>query len=415
MWLVSLLRQLTLTRTPNPRPPFRPQLESLDDRIVPSRVVPSHFSRTSYAVGTGAQDVAVGDFNGDGKLDIVTANAGTYNATTGTYSGASISVLLGLSTKKGAATGTFAAAQNYAISAAPSRVAVGDFNGDDKLDILAGGVTDHSPFQGVISVLLGKGDGTFGPAVTSPFSVGAYVAVIDVNGDGKLDLITTDSGALLGNGDGTFRASPVPGSGAGAAAVGDFNGDGKVDVVTFGMTQVSLLTGNNDGSFNAPEAVATFAYPYRVAAVAVGDFSGDAKLDVAVGLGFLGGSESTALDVGVYTGNGDGTFSTSAIGRTLAGFDPLQPVELAAADVDHDGHLDLLALNEVTYGIPQGGVLLGGSGGSLSGTYVSFPGFLGFPTAFATGDFNGDGYLDVAIVGNNATGGGWVEVLRWVP
>ncbi len=134
-------------------------------------------------------------------------------------------------------------------------VAVGDFNGDGKLDLVTANNVDNT-----VSVLLGNGDGTFASQVTYP--VGNYpssVATGDFNGDGKLDLVTTNYNdntisVLLGNGDGTFASqlvSPV-GKSPSAVAVGDVNNDGNLDLAvvnTFDNT-VSILLGNGDGTFN---------------------------------------------------------------------------------------------------------------------------------------------------------------------
>jgi hypothetical protein len=172
--------------------------------------------------------IAVGDFNGDGKPDLVTAN----------YEYNTASVLLG----KG--DGTFQAAVNYPVGTTAESVAVGDFNGDGKLDL----VTANNGSDNV-SILLGNGDGTFQAAVnyalgSAPFSV----AVGDFNGDGKLDLVTTNyldntASVLLGKGDGTFQAalSYVCDVSGGALAVGDFNDDGAPDVVTGGYLAVAVL------------------------------------------------------------------------------------------------------------------------------------------------------------------------------
>src|SRR5207302_966492 len=140
--------------------------------------------------------VAVGDFNGDGRSDLAVANRGVLVSDPG-----SISILLG----KG--DGTFAAAVNYAASANPYSVAVGDFNGDGKSDLAVANVS------GDLSILLGNGDGTFAAAVNyatgrSPVSV----AVGDFNGDGKSDLAVANSDSdniaiLVGNGNGTFAAA----------------------------------------------------------------------------------------------------------------------------------------------------------------------------------------------------------------
>ncbi|MEJ2359278.1 MAG: VCBS repeat-containing protein [Deinococcales bacterium] len=130
----------------------------------------------TYGVGTSPQSVAVGDFNGDGKPDLVVANA----------SDATVSVLLGNGD------GTFQTQKTYTVGTYPDSVAVGDFNGDGKLDL----ATANGGSSSSVSVLLGKGDGTFPKAVSYTAGSSLYsVAVGDLNGDGKLDLATANQGS----------------------------------------------------------------------------------------------------------------------------------------------------------------------------------------------------------------------------
>src|SRR5258708_7643290 len=233
-------------------------------------------ARQDYAAGRDPSSVAVGDFNGDGTMDlaVVNRNSGT------------VSLLLGNGD------GTFQAAQSVAVGdavvSAVSFVAVGDFNGDGKLDLVV--INGHSYQGGTVSVLLGNGDGTFQAAQTVAPAAEA-LAVGDFNRDGNLDLAVISSSSywggtvsvLLGNGDGTFE-SPLSfdaGDWPSYVAVGDLNGDGKPDlvVVAFNAHTVSVFLGQGDGTFQAAWTFAVAAYP---TAVAVADFNGDQVQDLAV-------------------------------------------------------------------------------------------------------------------------------------
>jgi len=189
--------------------------------------------------------VAVGDFNGDGALDLAVTN----------FNFASVSVLLGLGD------GTFADARRFGVGSDPDSVAVGDFNGDGVLDLAVANYGTPPRFlDGSVSVLLGNEDGTF--AAQRRFGVGSRpfsIAVGDFNGDGKPDLAVANSGTspnypdssisvLLGLGDGTFADERRFGVGSNpdSVAVGDFNGDGALDlaVANGGSYDVAILLNN---------------------------------------------------------------------------------------------------------------------------------------------------------------------------
>jgi len=266
---------------------------------------------------TGVASLAVGDFNGDGKLDLAV----------GRIPGP-ISILLGNGD------GTFGTGGNFPVER-PSSIAAGDLNGDSKLDIIVS-TTVTSAFLHEVSVLLGNGDGTLGAATGFPLTQHANsVAVGDFNGDGKLDVVTAvpnanNASIFLGNGDGTLGAAvgfPVGGSPY-SGAVGDFNKDGKLDFVTAdpAANGVKVLLGNGDGTLGA---AAGFPVGGSAYSVAVEDFNKDGKLDVVTANLF----ENSA---GILLGNGDGTFGTEVSFSVGA-----EPSSVAVGDFNRDGKPDV--------------------------------------------------------------------------
>lgn len=219
--------------------------------------------RIDYPLSNSAfpTSIAAGDFNGDGKPDLVTANESAGNA----------SVLLNQGN------GTFAPPAYYPIGFTSTSVAIADFNEDGKLDLA---VTCWNPSG--VSVLLGKGDGTFFPAVNHPTSQGSFgIVTADFNGDNNVDVVTSNLNTsavcvLLGNGDGTFFAAVdyPAGDTPSAIVVGDFNVDGKLDLATTGFG-FATLQGNGDGAFRKPRHFATPA-----SSLAAHELNNDSKLDL---------------------------------------------------------------------------------------------------------------------------------------
>ncbi len=338
------------------------------------------FSQNRFFPGNLPTNVVAGDFNGDGRLDLAVAN-----------SYGKVSILLGNGE------GTFQPAVTYAVAVSLgfTFVAAGDFNGDGNLDLA---VTGLGTTNGTVTILLGNGDGTFTPASGSPLTVGIApnsVAVGDFNGDGKLDLAVPNAGdntvsILLGNGNGSFTAAsgspfqvgPEPFS----VGLGDFNGDGNVDlaVLSFGATNgtVGILLGNGDGTFT-PFSGGPLTVGNSPTSVTVGDFNGDGKLDLAV-------PSRGSNTVSVLLGNGYGSF-TAAPGSPV----PVSAstVAVAVGDVNGDGNLDLAVATGYGESVS---VLLGKGDGTFSA--ASDFGVDNFPDFVAMADFNGDGRMDLAVV-----------------
>jgi hypothetical protein len=281
---------------------------------------------------------------------------------------------------------------SHATGTNPTAMISADFNSDGKLDLAITNTAD-----GNISILLGNGDGTFTAAALSPLAAGTNpdaLAAVDLNNDGKLDLVVAIAGTnsvvvFPGNGDGTFQAAVAYSVGTYPSFIvtGDFNGDGKPDLAVSNQNNatVSILLGNGDGTFQQP-AVAYPAGTTDVANVAVGDFNKDGKLDLAV-------TNPSSDTVSILIGNGDGTFPapvTYATGNPAA-----HPIAVTVFDFNGDGNLDLAVTNLNAKNVA---ILLGNGDGTFQSrvTYTTTNGIFIGPSAISTGDFNGDGKIDLA-------------------
>jgi hypothetical protein len=330
------------------------------------------------AVGSPASAVAVGDFNGDGILDVAALND--------VDPVGSVTILIG------DGSGGFTARPAIPVGAAPYAVAVGDFNGDGILDLVTANQHGNN-----VTILLGNGDGTFTQAPGSPVAVGGTphsVAVGDFDGDGIADLAVANSASntvtiLRGNGSGgftQFTGSPVAVSaGPESLAVGDFNGNGILDLVTAnrGSGTVSIMLGNGSGGFsNATGSPVTVGS--NPLWVAVGDFNGDGIADLAT-------ANLNDNNVSLLRGNGSGGFAPFPSSPVAVG---PAPYGVAVGDFDGDGIADLAVVNHNSNNVS---VLRGnGSGG--------FTPFAGSPVAVGSGpypavvgSFSGLSFAEVAV------------------
>jgi Bacterial Ig-like domain (group 3)/FG-GAP-like repeat len=291
----------------------------------------------------------------------------------------------------------FVNSSNPATVPEPNVVAAADFNGDGIPDLA---VSNSNSGGVLLSILLGKGDGTFSATATSP-TVGLYpdsIVVADFNADGVPDLALTSVDqnivtVLLGNGDGTFKSAPNLGTGSTpqSVATGDFNGDGIADLAVVNGNSVLIFLGNGDGTFtSSPTNSPTGMSPITAA---VGDYNGDGIPDLAV-VNSCGPSypcNNAQGTVTILLGKGDGTFTASPT-SPVAG---PSPGGLVVADFNGDGIPDLAVSNYGNYLDDAITIFLGNGDGTFNAGVNLTQG--SEPNQMAAGDFNGDGIPDLAI------------------
>jgi hypothetical protein len=327
-------------------------------------------------VGEKPHALAVGDFNGDGNLDLAIAHE---------LKDGKISILLG-NGRGGFRTGSTISGLGDSTTA----LAIGDFNGDRRAD-LAVSASGSGGSSGTLTLLISQGDGTFSAARPVSVAAGASALVTaDFNSDGFTDVAVA---ARFGNsvvvylGDGAARLGEPMVTSVGAQplalAAGHFNNDGKPDLVVanYADQTVQILLGRGNGQFEAQSPIRLASQPISLA---TGDFNRDGKLDVATML-FDSGL------VAVFAGDGEGRLSSPALI-----FTGKEPWDVKSLDLNGDGALDLAVTNSADGTVT---VVLGDGRGRFTGAtnyQIAEKGKRFSLAALAVGDFDKDGAPDVA-------------------
>ncbi|MEG3861999.1 FG-GAP-like repeat-containing protein, partial [Microcoleus sp. herbarium12] len=334
---------------------------------------------TESQVGSSPTSVAIGDVNGDGKPDMITANLLSNN----------ISIL------SGNGDGTFGVKTDVAMGSYPASIALGDLDGDGDLDIVTG---NFLSFSTSLSILTNNGSGSFTRNdITMPANIGAEALELkDLNADGDLDIVISGSGygssgqmsVLLGSSGSSFgtRTDYNTASDPHSIAVGRLNQDLSFDVVTANRfsNNVSVFPGNGNGSFGTRK---DFPVGSRPESVAVGDLNGDGNSDIIT-------ANSSSQNVSVLFGDGNGNFGTP-INYSVGNLNPLSVV---LGDVDGDSDLDVVV--SVSGSANQASVLLNNGTGGL--TLKENVALGSQPVATALRDLDLDGDLDLVSVNNQS-------------
>jgi VCBS repeat protein len=383
-----------------------------------------------YSAPMGTVQAVFADFNGDGNLDVAMASAGL------------VTVLLG----KG--DGTFKPPITSTGVASPFLIATGDINGDGKLDLVE---SDNSACQGglqacQIYTLLGNGDGTFSapenPVATPPVAFNVELALADLNGDGKADLVVAAqpfaqiylsngtgftpgrayylldefTGAQIsmipviadfnhdgkpdvvinqylmqGNGDGTFQATIATLQGGSAAATGDFNQDGNPDIAVLTSSGVNVFLGDGTGAFSLHASYTLPVAPGGIPSITTVDINGDGKLDLVIP---TVDPTSSTWSLTTLLGNGDGTFQTPIVSSGGSGTNPI----IAIAGFNSDDKPDVAVVLGLGNNNGPGDsvyVCLGNGDGSFAPPVSYFAGVN--TSSVVAADFNNDGKVDLAV------------------
>jgi hypothetical protein len=365
---------------------------------------PLTFSSSTLATGSGPYFVLPVDLTGNGHVDLVTANYGYYDPLfycVGTYAGGDSNLTVWNNNGQGAFSSSYTTLTGITnVPNEPSCVAAADLNGDGHLELIS---TDH--YINLLSILTNNGKGVFeqegavrtsnvgGPDARGPI----YVAIADVNGDGKPDLITVNNydsnlSVLTNAGDFSFpldAALPV-GPGPTWVAAADINGDGSIDLVcaNYGTcgegNTLTVYTNDGRGDFTSNATITVGSGPICVVAA---DVNGDGFVDLIT-------ANNYDYSLSVLTNDGHGNFTLKSM------FNALSPSAIVATDLNGDGYIDLAVANN---GISTRGsvtiYLNDGEGNFTSNTLVQVgnPDVANYPNSIAAADFNGNGKVDLVV------------------
>lgn len=339
----------------------------------------------SYSTGAGSfpRSVIVSDINGDGAPDIVVTNTAADNAT----------VLLN------GGTGTFLLQPNVPSfgGLSPYSVTAADLNNDGRQDLAVANYEADS-----IGLLLNQGNNKFNAQVRYSMPTGSSprsISAADVNNDGRPDLVVANSGSdeiavFLNNGNGIFANRVSYALSVGAApysvALGDVNGDGKVDIVVANSgahnAAVLLNTGNGAFASSVPYSTGANSSPRSVA---LADVNNDGQLDIVV-------ANTLAENVAVLLNLGTGAFAAATTYSTGAGS---APSAVVVGDMNNDGKVDIVVAN---YGADTVGVLFQSVGGLFAKLASFTTGSGSSPSSVAVADVNVDGQLDIVVANYGA-------------
>ncbi|RKY20382.1 MAG: hypothetical protein DRP62_08605, partial [Planctomycetota bacterium] len=311
---------------------------------------------------------------------------------------------------------------------------IGDFNEDGHLDIAVLCPLYYAAIAGkccgyveggtaAVGILLGNGDGTFSGPTFFPVGDGSWncyrIATGDFNGDGHLDLTVTNPGTgdyhvgavgvylLLGDGKGAFKPSPKgwirTGREPSGMAVGDFDEDGDLDlaVACIWDDRITVILGDGEGGAKSESSV-QFPRNTQPASIVTADFNGDGHLDLATAN--YGTGEPPYPSVSVMLGDGKGGFAKAKDYQVIK-----RPEALVVGDFNEDGYVDIAAINSAKLVSIKPEIVVknyvslfygDGTGGFVGPNNLNTD--ITDPYRMAVADFNGDGHLDLALVGDSS-------------